>query len=86
MDKKFPRQEIASITLSEAVTQVEVIGTKSNTLPYTGGGSKTEWLAASNIAQADWGYADYIVGRESGWNPNSTNALRGLWTRSSTPM
>ena len=75
--QEVSRHEIASITLAEAVTQVEVVGTKSNTLPYTGGGSKTEWLAASNIAQADWGYADYIVGRESGWNPNSTNASSG---------
>lgn len=75
--QEVSRHEIASITLTEAVTQVEVVGTKSNTLRYTGGGSKTEWLAASNIAQADWGYADYIVGRESGWNPNSTNASSG---------
>jgi len=71
------RTEIASITLAAAEKQVEIIGSKQPTLPYTGGGSKTEWLAASNIAQSDWGYADYIVGRESGWNPNAVNKSSG---------
>ncbi|GAA2527043.1 hypothetical protein GCM10009860_03470 [Microbacterium mitrae] len=44
---------------------------------YTGGGSKEEWLAAAGIASSDWGYVDYIVGRESGWNPNATNSSSG---------
>lgn len=44
---------------------------------YTGGGSKTEWLTAAGIAQSDWGYVDYIVQRESGWNPNATNSSSG---------
>lgn len=44
---------------------------------YTGGGSKTEWLIASGIAEADWPYVDYIVGKESGWNPNATNRSSG---------
>ena len=71
------RTEIASITTQAPVTQVEVIGSKQPGLAYTGGGSKTEWLAASNIVAEDWGYADYIVGRESGWNPNSVNKSSG---------
>lgn len=44
---------------------------------YSGGGSKDEWLAASGIPQADWGYVDFIVAKESGWNPNATNASSG---------
>jgi len=71
------RTEIASVTLQEPVVQVEVVGSKPNTLPYTGGGTKTDWLSASNIAEADWGYADYLVSRESGWNPNAVNASSG---------
>lgn len=74
---EIDRQEIASITTLEAVTQVEVIGTKPNHLPYTGGGTKTEWLSASNIPEADWGYADYLVTRESTWNPNAVNKSSG---------
>ncbi len=75
--QEVSRQEIASITVTEPVTQVEVIGTKPNTVPYTGGGSKSEWLAASTIAPSDWGYADFMVTRESGWNPNAVNSSSG---------
>lgn len=71
------RSEIASLILEQPVTQIEIIGTKPKTLPYTGGGTKTEWLAASNIAPENWGYADYIVGKESSWNPNATNKSSG---------
>jgi len=46
-------------------------------LYYTGGGSAAEWMAAAGIAESDWGYVDYIVGRESGWNPNATNRSSG---------
>ncbi|MEJ1087622.1 transglycosylase SLT domain-containing protein [Microbacterium sp. Mu-80] len=44
---------------------------------YSGGGSKEDWMSAAGIAQSDWGYVDYIVSRESGWNPNATNSSSG---------
>lgn len=44
---------------------------------YTGGGSKEDWMSAAGIASGDWAYVDYIVSRESGWNPNATNASSG---------
>lgn len=44
---------------------------------YTGGGSPAEWMAAAGIPESDWGYVDYIATRESGWNPNATNASSG---------
>lgn len=44
---------------------------------YTGGGSPAEWMAAAGIPESDWGYVDAIVSRESGWNPNATNASSG---------
>ena len=44
---------------------------------YTGGGSKSEWMAAAGIAESDWGYVDYIVRKESSWNPNATNKKSG---------
>lgn len=46
-------------------------------LLYTGGGSPAEWMAAAGIPESDWGYVDYIATRESGWNPNATNASSG---------
>lgn len=45
--------------------------------PYSGGGAPAEWMAAAGIAQSDWQYVDYIVSRESGWNPNATNQSSG---------
>lgn len=45
--------------------------------PYSGGGAPAEWMAAAGIAQSDWQYVDYIVSRESGWNPNATNKSSG---------
>ncbi len=44
---------------------------------YSGGGSPAEWMAAAGIAESDWGYVDYVVSRESGWNPNATNSSSG---------
>ncbi len=75
--REVSREEIASLTLKKAVTEVVIIGTKPEYLPYTGGGSKTDWLAASNISKENWGYADALVTRESGWNPNAINQSSG---------
>ncbi len=75
--REVSRTEIASLTTKEPVKQVEIIGTKRPQLTYTGGGSKTDWLAASNIPRDSWGYADFMVQKESGWNPNAINASSG---------
>lgn len=75
--QEISRNEIASVTLLEPVVQVEIVGTKPSFIPYTGGGTKTDWLAASNIPQDSWGYADFMVQKESGWNPNAMNRSSG---------
>lgn len=49
----------------------------SGPLYYSGGGAPGEWMAAAGISEADMGYVDYIVSRESGWNPNATNRSSG---------
>lgn len=36
-------------------------------------GSHTDWMAAAGIDPANYGYVDYIVSHESGWNPCSYN-------------
>ncbi len=71
------RIEIQSIVIAEPVKQIERIGIKPEYLPYTGGGTKTEWLAASGIAEEYWGYVDFMVTRESSWNPNAVNRSSG---------
>lgn len=40
-------------------------------------GGKQEWLIASGIPENLWGYVDFIVSRESGWNPNAVNRSSG---------
>lgn len=44
---------------------------------YVGGGSPAEWMSASGIPESEWGYVDFIVSKESGWNPNATNSSSG---------
>ncbi|MEV4774685.1 transglycosylase SLT domain-containing protein [Microbacterium sp. LWH12-1.2] len=44
---------------------------------YTGGGAPAEWMAAAGIAEGDQGYVNYIVSKESGWNPNAVNTSSG---------
>ena len=75
--QEVARTEIAAIVTTQPQTQVEVIGSKPSTLGYSGGGSKSEWLAASNIPEASWGYADFMVAKESTWNPNALNKSSG---------
>lgn len=75
--QEVSRTQIASIATLQPVQQIEIVGVKSRFLPYTGGGTKTEWLSQSSIPSESWGIADYIVGRESGWNPNATNRSSG---------
>lgn len=56
-----------------AKPQVASAGTPT----YSGGGSPAEWMAAAGIAESDWGYVDYIVSKESSWNPNAVNSSSG---------
>lgn len=41
------------------------------------GGSKQDWLRASGIPESQWWAVDYIVSRESSWNPNAVNKSSG---------
>ncbi|WP_367948838.1 transglycosylase SLT domain-containing protein [Microbacterium sp. NC79] len=64
-------------TKSESRSSSSDSGSSYSPPSYSGGGSKEDWLAAAGIASGDWGYVDYIVSRESGWNPNATNSSSG---------
>lgn len=64
-------------TAEDAESAASDSGSKPGPLYYTGGGAPAEWMAAAGIAESDWGYVDYIVSRESGWNPNATNKSSG---------
>ena len=40
-------------------------------------GDKQSWLRASNIPESQWWAVDFIVSKESSWNPNARNASSG---------
>lgn len=62
----------------EPVVETTQSSASSGSIPmYTGGGSPAEWMAAAGIPESDWGYVDYVVSHESGWNPNATNSSSG---------
>lgn len=70
--KEAGRTAIQTISISEPVKQVESRGTKQVTLT----GSKADWMAAAGISSGEYQYVDYIIGRESGWNPARVSANR----------
>ena len=40
-------------------------------------GDKQSWLAASGIPENEWWAVDWIVSKESSWNPNAVNSSSG---------
>lgn len=40
-------------------------------------GDKYTWLRAAGIPESDWTYVDYIIQKESGWNPSAKNRSSG---------
>lgn len=45
----------------------------ASTPAYAASGSKMQWLMASGIDRGDWENVDWIVSRESGWQPCAYN-------------
>lgn len=77
-EAKAAAQAAAERATAESLSSDSSSKSTSPSAPiYTGGGSKNDWLAASGIPESDWGYVDYIVSHESGWNPNAVNASSG---------
>jgi hypothetical protein len=67
--KQKLQNELNSKVISEAK-----LTSKPNTI-ITGG--KQEWMSAAGIPENDWQYVDFIVSRESGWNPAAVNKSSG---------
>lgn len=42
-------------------------------------GSKADWMRAAGISDSDFGYVDYIISHESGWNYRAVNASSGAY-------
>ena len=79
------RQKLQSELQARAETKAklaaasrDVINKATNTQTASAvSGNKHSWLSASNIPQDQWGNADYLVSKESGWNPNAVNPSSG---------
>ncbi len=70
--------ELSRVLVSEIITQNPetqqvTIGMKVNLPP----GTHQDWMAAAGIAASDYGYVNYIVDKESHWNPLSKNTSSG---------
>lgn len=63
--QEVSRTEIQNVVTLEPVRQAEVVGVKVN-LPA---GTHQDWMAAAGISSSDYGFVEYIVGREGGWEP-----------------
>lgn len=61
---------------AEAVIPPQAVAV-STPSPAPIGGTKESWMAAAGINPADYGHVDYIISRESGWNPNAVNKSSG---------
>lgn len=76
--KEVKRRTVQSVVTKEPKVQVVIVGAKSPAPPVSNiGGSKQDWMTAAGIPQDQWVYVDYIVSRESGWNPNAVNPYSG---------
>lgn len=71
--KEVKRDVVNSVTTKEPVKQVETVGTKVE-LPA---GSHSDWMRAAGIAESDFGIAEWLIQKESGWNPNAVNKSSG---------
>ena len=86
--KKVSSKKTDEKVVKKPVTEVTTVGTKkvdasaaaSDELPATSGprtGTKYDWMRAAGIPEDQWQYVDYIVTKESGWNPNAKNPSSG---------
>ena len=69
--QEVSRKEIASVTTAEPKKQVEAIGAKPKQIAGTCG----EWMAAAGVPSSS--SAVYLIGQESGCNPNAVNSSSG---------
>ena len=73
--KELSRKVVSSIVTKEPVTQEVKIG-MNVVLPA---GTHEDWMAAAGISPSDYGYVNFIIERESHWNPLSRNVSSGAY-------
>lgn len=71
--KEISRKVLSSIVTKEPVDEQVKVGMKVD-LPA---GTHNDWMARAGIASSDYGYVNYIIERESHWNPLAINRSSG---------
>lgn len=69
------RRILQEATITEPVKRVVARGTQTVRLT----GTKGDWVVGAGIAAGDYQYVDYIVQKESGWNPLAINSSSGAY-------
>lgn len=71
--------EIVHVGVREEVVSADASTVKNSptSTTFSVSGSKADWMEAAGIPESDWAHVDYIVSRESGWNPNAVNSSSG---------
>jgi uncharacterized protein YabE (DUF348 family) len=75
-DIEIGRTIIQEVILTQPVKEVQAKGTKVAFADVSG--QKAEIMAAAGISASNYGYVDYIIGKESRWNASASNS-RGCW-------
>ncbi len=71
--KEISRKVLSSIVIKEPVDEQVKVGMKVD-LPA---GTHNDWMARAGISSSDYGYVNYIIERESHWNPLAKNRSSG---------
>jgi len=76
VDKADPNQKkvLQEVIASQPVNKVIAKGTKVVAGTLTG--SKADWLRLAGVDPSQYQYVDYIIARESGWNPAAVSPNR----------
>ena len=73
--KVLSKKQLSSVVTKQPVEQLVTVGRKVN-LPA---GTHTDWMAQAGISASDYGYVQYIIERESHWNPIAENRYSGAY-------
>lgn len=76
VDKADPNKKtvLQEVIAAQPINRIVAKGTK--VIAGTVTGSKADWMRLAGIDPSQYQYADYIIGRESGWNPAAVSANR----------
>lgn len=76
LDLEQRTRELEKELQAKRASKATVAGANNkSTVQYSG--NKQSWLEASGIPSDQWWAVDYIVSRESSWNPNAINKSSG---------